>query len=114
MKAVRAAAILVAILVVSACSSTAGDGPTAHVSSRPAQATPAAPTLAAAIRASTHLGPAGGGTEVFLNFALKTRKSRILAALIASGQTVSPAQYEAEFGPDPALVQAAVRYLSTV
>jgi subtilase family serine protease len=114
MNTVRAACVLAAILIVSACSPTSGDGRTARVSSTPAQATPAAPTLAAAIRASTHLGPASGGTEVFLNFSLKTRQTARLAALLASGQTVSPTQYEAEFGPDPALVQAALRYLSTV
>jgi kumamolisin len=108
----RVACILAAILLGSACSSTPGNSHGAQVSSRPAQATPPAPTLAAAIRASTHLGPAGGGTEVFLNFALKTRQTGRLAALLASGQTVSPGQFAAEFGPDPALVRAALSYLS--
>jgi kumamolisin len=78
------------------------------------QANPAAPTLAQAISASTRLGPAGSGTEVFLNLALKTRQSQRLTALLAAGKTISAAEYEAEFGPDPALVQSALRDLDAV
>ncbi len=105
--------VLGAIVIASACSSTASGAHGARASSTPAQATAPAPTLAAAIRASTRLGPAGGATEVFLDFTLKTRQSSRLAALIASGHTVTPAEYEAQFAPDPALVQAALRYLSS-
>ena len=102
---------VIILLVGSACSSTTTARPPAQVSSVPAQANPAAPTLAQAIRASTHLGPADGATEVFLNLALKSRQSQRLAALLAAGKTVSAADYESEFGPDPALVQAAIQGL---
>src|ERR1700747_3005805 len=97
------------LLIGPACSSAPAARPAAQVSSVPAQANPPAPTLAQAIRASTHLGPAGSSTEVFLNLALKSRQSQRLAALLAAGKTVSAADYESEFGPDPALVQAALR-----
>ncbi len=108
----KALGLLVAALVAaSACSSTPA-ARTPQVSSVPAQANPAAPTLAQAIRTSTRLGPAGSGTEVFLNLALKTRQTQRLAALLAAGKTVSAADYESEFGPDPALVQAALHDLN--
>jgi subtilase family serine protease len=111
----KAIGLLVVTLVIgSACSSAAPDSPHAQVSSVPAQANPAAPTLAQAIRASTHLGPAGSGTEVFLNLGLKTRQSQRLAALVAAGKTVSAADYESEFGPDPELVRAALGDLHSV
>ena len=100
--------------MIASCSPTATAGSHAQVSSVPAQANPAAPTLAQAIRASTRLGPADSGTEVFLNFALKTRQSQRLAALLAAGRTVSATEYESEFGPDPALVQAALHGLDAV
>jgi kumamolisin len=110
----KALGLLVAALVAtSACNSTPVSR-TPAVSSVPAQANPAAPTLAQAIRTSARLGPAGSGTEVFLNLALKTRQSRRLAALLAAGKTVSAEDYESEFGPDPALVRAALRDLNGV
>jgi subtilase family serine protease len=105
--------VLAAILIGCACSSTAGGGTPARVSESPAQANPLAPPLAQAIRTSAHLGPASSDTEVFLNLSLRTRQSGGLAALVASGKTVTPAEYEAQFGPDPALVQPALRYLDT-
>ena len=111
----KALGLLVTALVIgSACSSAGTVSPPAQVASIPAQADPAAPSLAQAIRASTHLGPADSGTEVFLNLALKTRQSRQLAALVAAGKTVSAAEYESEFGPDPGLVQAALSNLHAV
>jgi kumamolisin len=67
--------------------------------------------LAAAIRNAVPLGPAGETTTVSLSFALKVRDPARLAKLIASGQTVTPAAFAAEFGPDPAAVQAAVAWL---
>ncbi len=69
---------------------------------------PAPPTLAAAISSAKHLGPAGAATTVSLSFGLKVRNTDRLAALIASGRTVTSQQYSAEFGPDPAQAQAAV------
>ena len=107
----KALGLLLAALVIASCSSTATAGSHVQVTSVPAQANPAAPTLAQAIRAATNLGPADTRTEVFLNFALKTRQSQRLAALLAAGKTVSAADYDSEFGPDPALVQAALHGL---
>jgi kumamolisin len=82
------------------------------VSSWPAQAARPLPSLEQAIHQSVRLGPAGPETSVALNFALRQRKPDALKALLASGQTLSPAQYQAEFGPDPVRVGAAIGYLS--
>jgi len=65
------------------------------------------PTLAEAIRRATRLGPADARTTVYLSFSLKPRQPSRLAALIASGQTISPAEYTARFAADPALVGGA-------
>ena len=70
-----------------------------------------APTLDAAIRHSVDLGPADSATVVSLSFGLNVRDPQRLAQLIASGRTVSPEAYAAEFGPDPVAVQAAVASL---
>jgi len=69
------------------------------------------PTLAVAILHSARLGPAGADTTVHLSFGLRPRHEEQLAALLASGMTVSPSQYAAEFGPDGALVGHAVAAL---
>jgi kumamolisin len=69
------------------------------------------PSLAAAIQHSADLGPARYDTTVYLSFGLKTRQPEKLAALIASGRTVTPATYAAEFGPDPVAVGSAVSAL---
>ncbi len=71
------------------------------------------PTLADAIRHATRLGPAGPSTTVFLSFGLKVRNQPQLDARLASGRTVSAAEYAARFGPDPVLVQRAVATLET-
>ena len=70
------------------------------------------PTLAAAIAQATRLGPADGSTTVYLTFGLKARNPVGLAALLASGRTVTPAEYASEFGPDPVLVDRAVSALA--
>ena len=67
--------------------------------------------LPEAIRQAVSLGPANAATEVYLNLGLKGRDPERLAALLAAGQTVSPADYEGEFGPDPVLARAAVALL---
>src|SRR5258708_34803081 len=72
--------------------------------SRPA---PPPPTLAAAIRKAVHLGPAGEAVTVSLSFGLKVRDPARLARVIASGQTVSPQTYAAEFCPDPTAARSA-------
>lgn len=67
--------------------------------------------LPVAIRQAVPLGPAGAGTQVYLNLGLKGRDPERLAALLAAGLTVSPAEYASQFGPDPALAEAAVAML---
>ncbi len=71
-----------------------------------------APTLAQAINEATDLGPAGPSTIVHLSFGLKVRNPDLLGSLLASGQTISPAAYAADFAPDPALVGRAVTTLN--
>jgi kumamolisin len=97
--------LIAAAVALSACSGPASapprqaaQTPPARVPSRPP------PTLAAAIQRAAHLGPAGPETTVHLSFALKPRQPEKLAALIASGHTVSPAEYAARFAPDPGQV----------
>lgn len=110
------AVLLAAVLLASACGpagSSGTPGPTAihaHGSVTDKPSTPP-PTLAEAIKAARNLGPAGAAIEVNLNFTLKTRQADRLSKLLASGATVTPAQYDAEFGPEPALVAAAVQQL---
>ncbi len=69
------------------------------------------PTLATAIRNATHLGRAGIGTQVSLSLGLKVRQPDSLAALLASGQTVTPDAYSAAFGTDPVRAGQAVAAL---
>jgi kumamolisin len=69
--------------------------------------------LASAIAQAAHLGQAGTATQVDLSLGLKTRSPDRLAELIASGQTVTPEQYAAEFGPDPVKVQTALVALTS-
>ena len=71
-----------------------------------------APTLAQAISKATDLGPAGPSTIVHLSFGLKVRNPELLGSLLASGKTISPAAYAADFAPDPALVRRAVAALN--
>jgi kumamolisin len=71
-----------------------------------------APTLAQAINKATDLGPAGPSTIVHLSFGLKVRNPDLLGSLLASGKTISPAAYAADFAPDPALVRRAVTTLN--
>src|SRR5256712_11974632 len=94
-------------------------GTTACGSSQPARpatagvraASAARPTLAGAIKHAVHLGPAGTATQVELSLGLKVRQADRLAKLLASGHTVTPEQYQAEFGPDPTQVAAALHAL---
>ena len=71
-----------------------------------------APTLAQAISKASDLGPAGPSTIVHLSFGLKVRNPDLLGSLLASGQTISPAAYAADFAPDPALVRRALTTLN--
>ena len=104
---------LVAILGTVGCSSSAprATAPRSTASSWPVQAGRPGPSLEAAIKSATALGRAGPDLQVDLNFNLKLRDPKGLAALLASGHTVSPAEYQARFGADPVLVGAAIAYL---
>ena len=97
------------ILAIAGCSSPAPG--------RDAQATQnlssPTPLLATAIEQAAHLGPAGPTVQVDLTLGLKARAPDQLARLIASGQTVTPEQYTAEFGPDPTKVQTALDALTS-
>lgn len=106
-RAAIAAALLLGV-AAAACAT-----PRASASPAVATASPSAPppSLAAAIQHSADLGPAGLETTVYLSFGLRTRQAEKLAALIASGRTVTPAAYTAEFGPDPVAVGSAVSAL---
>jgi kumamolisin len=83
----------------------AGTAPASFAMPKPA------PTLASAIRSAVDLGPADSATTVNLSFGLKSRHAEDLAALLAAGRTISPAEYASRFGPDPALVQPALAAL---
>jgi kumamolisin len=98
------------ILGAAACSPQPGSQAT-HA--RASNISPPTPLLASAISKATRLGKAGSETQVDLSLGLKVRQPDQLARLIASGQTVTPDQYAARFGPDPAAVKAAVRALTS-
>ncbi len=102
---------IIAILCVAAfaCAPSAS-APTAPAAVR--QPSPPPAPLSAAIAQAVHLGPAGPATEVYLTLGLKGRQPGELAALLAAGKTVSPAQYATDFGPDPALARSAVAVLT--
>ncbi len=98
------------IVVAAACSPQPSAGST-HA--RASNISPPTPLLATAISKATHLGKAGSATQIDLSLGLKVRQPEQLAKLIASGQTVTPDQYAARFGPDPAAVKAAVQSLTS-
>ena len=104
-----AIALLSAGLLLAACSAPSASTPSASPSPKNVRpiASPA-PTLDAAIAQATNLGPAGTGTRVYLSLGLKVRQQDKLASVIATGATLTPAQYAAQFGPDRVLVDRAV------
>ena len=104
------AAAALTFLCLSACQSPQA-APTQQASERPIPRPP--PTLAAAMRHAVDIGPAGDSTIVHLSFGLKVRNQDQLAALLDSGQTISPSAYTARFGPAEALVQRAVAALNS-
>jgi len=108
MRGVLAAAVALG-LIAAACSSAqpqaARPSPVVSPIASPA------PSLESAIGQAAPLGAAGPDTRVYLSLGLKVRHGERLAALIAAGQTVTPAEYAAEFAPDPVQVQRAVAAL---
>src|SRR5207245_10348266 len=71
---------------------------------------PARP-LARAIKSAPDRGRADSASAVSLSLSLKVRHAEELAALLAVGETMSPSDYAARFGPDPGLVQPAIAAL---
>jgi len=107
---VKLLSVLAVVLASLACApSQAGPSSSGTGVVRPAPSPP--PTLEAAIHHAVDLGPADATTIVSLSFGLNVRDPQRLAQLIASGRTVSPEAYAAEFGPDPVAVRAAVASL---
>ncbi|HEX7264573.1 MAG TPA: S53 family peptidase [Candidatus Dormibacteraeota bacterium] len=97
------------VLIAPACASSAPVRPASVVSNLSSPA----PLLPAAIKRAVDLGPAGSATQVDLTLGLKVRDPDRLAKLVASGQTVTPDQYAAFFGPDPARVHMALMALTS-
>jgi len=107
---VKLAAALAVVLASLACAPSQASPPIQRAAVfSPAPSPP--PTLEAAIHHAVDLGPADATTIVSLSFGLNVRDPQRLAQLIASGRTVSPEAYAAEFGPDPVAVRAAVASL---
>jgi len=98
------------VLVAAACSAAPATSRATTISSNLSSPTP---LLANAISQATHLGKAGPSTQVDLSLGLKVRQADELAKLVASGQTVTPDQYAARFGPDPVAVKAALADLTS-
>src|SRR5260370_35037759 len=70
------------------------------------------PLLSSAIEHAVRLGRSGPATRLDLSLGLKVNHADRLARLIASGRTITPEQYAAEFGPDAAMVHAALGALT--
>lgn len=113
-RSLKAIAVIWAVAAVACGPSQTDNHPQAAsiVSPAPSVRIPAPTPLPMAIRQAQHLGPAGADTEVYLSLGLKGRDPDRLAALLAAGQTVSPAEYASQFGPDPVLATAAVALLT--
>ncbi len=105
------ALVAVLVAVTAACSSSQ---PAINVSPPAGRdMSSPAPLLATAIRQAVHLGPAGTATQVDLSLGLKVRQFDRLAQVLAAGQTVTPEQYAAQFGPDEAKVKGALAGLTS-
>lgn len=104
-----AAAVIAATLAAAACTTSrapqaaAGRGgashaaPAVHVLGGPQH-----PSLATAIRLGRDLGALPSTTVLHVTLGLAGRDQAGLAALLATGDSVSPAAYAARFGPAPA------------
>jgi kumamolisin len=67
--------------------------------------------LAVAIKTSVRIGPLPGTTRLRLTLALQTRKTAELDSLVAAGRQVTPATYDADYGPDATTTRQAEREL---
>ena len=105
---IRLVALLgVCALGLSTCQSSQPDSPQQMGRAIPKPS----PTLEQAIGTAVDLGPADLSTMVYLSFGLKGRNQEALAGLLASGKTITPSAYAADFAPEPALVERAVSAL---
>jgi subtilase family serine protease len=68
-------------------------------------------SLRAAMRQGRDLGPLAASTPLQLTAFLAERDGADLDALVTAGVHVTPGEYAARFGPDPAAVEAARRFL---
>jgi kumamolisin len=113
-RSLLAVAVTWVVAAVACGPASPGNSPQAGLPVTPALSANPAPRptpLPDAIRQAVSLGPADAATQVYLNLGLKGRDPERLAALLSAGQTVGPADYESEFGPNPVLAQAAVALL---
>jgi subtilase family serine protease len=108
---VRAGSALAIVVVWGVAALACAPDPPAVSSQATRLISPPPAPLSVAISKAADLGPAGAGTEIYLTLGLKARHPEQLASLLAAGQTVSPAEYAARFGPDPALAHSAVAAL---
>jgi kumamolisin len=79
--------------------------------SHPGVDTNTLPSLGVAQREATDLGPVSPTTVVNFSLALVGRNQAALSSLLSSGGHVSPAQWNATYGPDPAAVASIERAL---
>jgi kumamolisin len=96
---------------------TAGAALLAQHRTSPPPALRAAPikagvSLEEAIRAAHRLGETGAGTQIDLTLTLRGRNPAELGGLLTEGRTVSPADYDQRFGPDPVQVRSALAVLT--
>jgi pseudomonalisin len=68
-------------------------------------------TRGATIAGATDKGPLAASTPLTIRVGLNLHNVDQLASAIAAGQTFSPQQFQAQFGPSPADVQSVVSYL---
>ncbi len=100
-------AALACVLALAACASPA------RVSHAPATVSSGGRVpLVVAMRTGHDLGPTSRTRRITFEMTLANRDPAGLQALLASGRRVTPAEYAARFGPDPARVAAVARVLA--
>jgi kumamolisin len=101
-------ASLVCLLGLAACASHAAS---THPAVRASPASGRVP-LEAAIRDGRDLGPLPPAQTITFALTLAYRDPSGLTAVLSSGSRVTPATFDARYGPDPARVDAAMRVLA--